>query len=206
MITTININFAGVFNFVHQMAAVPCEGLPDRPCPKLRCDSTVHYTIFDLFLCHYCERIRGEENKMNKLKLKSAVGTDNSKNDGIKDAVVSESRPHKQSERPADAVTTALQQLQLKSKPKQKPNTVNDAVKPSCDGQARRPTTSSDAASGTIQPPSELDTTLLDIAFNDCDDAINSHGMSNTEHAATVNTVIEDQVSLLRAEVRHQRD
>ena len=30
--------------------------------------------------------------------------------------------------------------------------------------------------------------------------------MSNTEHAAAVNTVIEDQVSLLRAEVHHQRD
>jgi hypothetical protein len=30
-------------------------------CPLLRCDKTVRNTIYDLFLCHDCERIREEE-------------------------------------------------------------------------------------------------------------------------------------------------
>jgi len=37
-----------------------CQGLPDRPCPWLRCDATVHNTIYDLFLCNKCEKIRDE--------------------------------------------------------------------------------------------------------------------------------------------------
>jgi len=37
-----------------------CQGLPDRPFPWLRCDATVHNTIYDLFLCNNCEKIRDE--------------------------------------------------------------------------------------------------------------------------------------------------
>ena len=37
-----------------------CQGLPDRPCPWLRCDDTVHNTIYDLFLCNNCEKTRAE--------------------------------------------------------------------------------------------------------------------------------------------------
>jgi hypothetical protein len=32
-----------------------CQGLSDRPCPDSRCDATVKYTIYDLFLCRQCE-------------------------------------------------------------------------------------------------------------------------------------------------------
>ena len=32
-----------------------CQGLPDRPCPDSRCDATVKYTIYYLFLCRQCE-------------------------------------------------------------------------------------------------------------------------------------------------------
>jgi len=42
------------------MARETCQGLPDRPCPWLKCDNTVHNTIFDLFLCYDCEKIRVE--------------------------------------------------------------------------------------------------------------------------------------------------
>jgi len=37
-----------------------CQGLPDQPCPWLLCNATVHNTIYDLFLCNNCEKIRDE--------------------------------------------------------------------------------------------------------------------------------------------------
>ena len=40
---------------------IPCQGLPHKKCPLSRCDKTVRNTIYDLFLCHDCERIRDEE-------------------------------------------------------------------------------------------------------------------------------------------------
>lgn len=53
-----------------------CEGLPDGLCPKACRDHTVHWTIYDMFLCNYCERtrerLRAEE--INKLKIPPAVG------------------------------------------------------------------------------------------------------------------------------------
>jgi len=33
---------------------------PDRPCLWLRCDATVHNTMYDLFLCTKCDKIRDE--------------------------------------------------------------------------------------------------------------------------------------------------
>lgn len=52
--------------------SIPCQGLPDRPCPRLKCDDTVHNTIYDLFLCVECERMREQTNK----KQGSAVTKD----------------------------------------------------------------------------------------------------------------------------------
>jgi len=64
-----------------------------------------------------------------------------------------------------------------------------------------------------IQPPCELDatlldTTLLDIAFNGCDDASSNDGKikCTSEHTTAVSTVIEHQVELLRSEVHCQRE
>lgn len=58
-----------------------CQGLPDGPCPKACRDRTVHWTVYDLFQCHYCERIRerlrGEE--INKLKIPPTVGVKKAK-------------------------------------------------------------------------------------------------------------------------------
>ena len=39
-----------------------CEGLPTGACPDNRCDKTVKFTIYDLFLCQSCERTRDAEN------------------------------------------------------------------------------------------------------------------------------------------------
>jgi len=76
------------------MTSIPCQGLPDRPCPKMRCDSTVPYSIYDLFLCEYCERIRAKEKKREKInKLK--VPTDTKDHDR---------GPHKQTERSTEIV------------------------------------------------------------------------------------------------------
>ena len=59
----------------------PCQGLPDRPCPELCCDSTVHWTIYDLFLCNHCERTRERlrEDEINKLKSFPALGVKQAK-------------------------------------------------------------------------------------------------------------------------------
>ena len=35
-----------------------CQGLPSGPCPDGRCDRTVKYTVYNLFLCPLCERER----------------------------------------------------------------------------------------------------------------------------------------------------
>jgi hypothetical protein len=35
-----------------------CQGTPDGPCPHGCCDSTVKFSIYDLFLCPRCERAR----------------------------------------------------------------------------------------------------------------------------------------------------
>jgi hypothetical protein len=40
-----------------------CQGLPDGPCPTRCCDSTVLYTIYDLFLCSSCVLAREQLNK-----------------------------------------------------------------------------------------------------------------------------------------------
>jgi hypothetical protein len=54
----------------------PCQGLPDRPCPRLRCDDTVHNTIYDLFLCDDCERAREiASKKTGPTDMKSVSGT-----------------------------------------------------------------------------------------------------------------------------------
>ena len=37
-----------------------CEGLPNGPCPESRCDNTVRNTIYDLFLCASCDKVRSE--------------------------------------------------------------------------------------------------------------------------------------------------
>jgi len=173
----------------------------------MRCVSTVRYSMYDLFRCEYCERIRAKEEKREKTN-KSKVPT------ATKDQ---DSRPHKQTVRSPDVVATAPPQSKLKPKPK--PNTVNDAIKPSCNGQVgSRLVTSIHASTGMIQPPSELDatlldttlldTTLLDIAFNGCDDASSNDGKikCTSEHTTAVNTVIEHQVESLRSQVHCQRE
>jgi hypothetical protein len=38
-----------------------CEGLPCAPCPGNRCDATVKFGIYDLFLCTSCESTRNAE-------------------------------------------------------------------------------------------------------------------------------------------------
>ena len=46
---------------------VQCQGLPDGPCPQSRCDASVHNTIYDLFLCDHCERIR-DQGRLNSTR------------------------------------------------------------------------------------------------------------------------------------------
>jgi len=74
------------------------------------------------------------------------------------------------------------------------------------------PEASGDITTGKCQPPIGLEATilddthtLLDTAFNDCDDVINKDNNSNEEQTAVVKSVTEDQVSLLRAAVHCQR-
>ena len=43
-----------------------CEGLPTGPCPENRCDASVKYGIYDLFLCRSCEEFRDAAEKTNK--------------------------------------------------------------------------------------------------------------------------------------------
>lgn len=57
------------------MAAVPCQGLPDRPCPRLRCDATVRNTIYDLFLCRDCEKIRDESDRGKSASAATTEGS-----------------------------------------------------------------------------------------------------------------------------------
>ena len=38
-----------------------CEGLPNGACPENRCDMTVKFGIYDLFLCPACEKFRDAE-------------------------------------------------------------------------------------------------------------------------------------------------
>jgi len=39
----------------------------------MRCDSTVRYSIYDLFLNEYCEQIRAEEEKRETNKSKAPI-------------------------------------------------------------------------------------------------------------------------------------
>ena len=196
------------------MAALPCEGMPDRPCPKMRCDSSVRYTTSDLFLCNYCECIRAEgekKEKINKSKAPTDKCTENSKTSGTKGSVIFDSKRQKQSERPTDTAATAAATVpplsQLKSKPK--PNTVIDTIKMSCNGQVgSRIAANSLAATGKIQPleldAAFLDTTLLNNDLNDYD-GLDNNSTSIGEHIAAENTVIDHNVASFRAEIYCQR-
>lgn len=46
-----------------------CQGLPEGPCPNSRCDTSVRFTIYDLFLCRECEL------KRNVVKSTSVMAT-----------------------------------------------------------------------------------------------------------------------------------
>jgi hypothetical protein len=130
------------------MAALPCQGLPDRPCPWLRSGASVHYTIYDLFLCHKCESTREEE---NKLQLQAPdVTTDGSSNgvasgrhklipavssEGLKiHEVVDTVKTRKQSERVAIAATAKLTADKTVSKPRRKQQTKLCDNRPPSDG------------------------------------------------------------------------
>jgi hypothetical protein len=56
-----------------------CQGLPDRPCLWLRCDTSVHDTIYDLFLCNKCEKTR-DEAKTGAVTKSTAVDVDTANN------------------------------------------------------------------------------------------------------------------------------
>lgn len=58
---------------------IACQGLPDGQCPSMRCDSSVHNTIYDLFLCNDCERSR---EIMASNKKQGSATTDNSSTSG----------------------------------------------------------------------------------------------------------------------------
>lgn len=45
-----------------------CEGLPNGVCPDNRCDKTVKFGIYDLFLCPACERTRDAARSTVELK------------------------------------------------------------------------------------------------------------------------------------------
>lgn len=85
-------------NSIRQMA-FPCQGLPDRPCPKLRCDNTVHNTIYDLFLCYDCERMR-DDTALTSASVCSINGDDD-------DGDASKVKTRKQSARTAAAAAAA---------------------------------------------------------------------------------------------------
>lgn len=111
------------------MAALACEGLPDRPCPRLRCDTSVHNTIYDLFLCNECERTRDEASKKSSERVTAAA-----------------------------AATEAAPAGQIKQK-RQKADSVNVASKVRRKQPARqcdnRPITSEDPIDAVNQPASE---------------------------------------------------
>ena len=46
-----------------------CQGLPEEPCLKSRCDMSVRFTTYDLFLCRECEL------KRNVAKSTSVMAT-----------------------------------------------------------------------------------------------------------------------------------
>ena len=103
-----------------------CEGLPDRSCPKQNFDPKVRFTIYDLFLCEYCDRVRGEDEnknrKLDKLKVACAVSIDRSKYSGSK-GVFCEKNSRKLGQLPTDADAVVLQKLQQKSNIQLKSNT-----------------------------------------------------------------------------------
>ena len=47
-----------------------CEGLPTGVCPESRCDKSVKFGIYDLFLCPTCEKARDAERSTVPIELK----------------------------------------------------------------------------------------------------------------------------------------
>ena len=52
-----------------------CQGLPTGPCPDNRCDASVKYGIYDLFLCPACEESRDKAAGRGPKKGKSSKKT-----------------------------------------------------------------------------------------------------------------------------------
>ena len=107
------------------------QGLPYKPCPKMRCDNTVLNTIYDLFLCGDCERICDEE------RMKVGANTENPNESSVGETAVRSGRQHKQSTQTATVTLGAVSaendlrgsQSQLKLRSNQKSNTVKEATK-----------------------------------------------------------------------------
>lgn len=47
-----------------------CEGLPTGVCPESRCDKSVKFSIYDLFLCPTCEKARDAEHSTGPIEDK----------------------------------------------------------------------------------------------------------------------------------------
>lgn len=60
-----------------------CQGLPDGPCPKQRCDRTVVLGIGDLMLCKECD-IERRQQEVKKIKEKSTTPTISTNPEGSK--------------------------------------------------------------------------------------------------------------------------
>lgn len=43
-----------------------CEGTPEGPCPNSCCDETVHYSIYDVFVCPACEKVRADRENVSR--------------------------------------------------------------------------------------------------------------------------------------------
>ena len=50
-----------------------CEGLPNGICPDNRCDKTVMFGIYDLFMCPACEKNRDAERSKGPEELKEVA-------------------------------------------------------------------------------------------------------------------------------------
>jgi len=109
------------------MATLPCQGLPDRPCPWLRCDVTVHNTIYDSFLCHNCE--------LTRVKAEISKGAPTVAADSmISDGTCSEVKTRVQNNQPVATAAAAAVELtssdqRIDMKPKQRAVATKDALK-----------------------------------------------------------------------------
>jgi len=70
------------------MTVNKCQGRPKGPCPLGKCDSSVKFSIYDLFLCSDCAKFRDNDSA-------SASMSDNTGSNGVNAAIKADHQPTK---------------------------------------------------------------------------------------------------------------